>query len=98
MTRFLTDDTSYFAATLVVLSCHPALASWLEYYPEHLAEEQYFERKTIDTILKRFANITPGPLNQCTNAMFTTMPLAPDDFYSGKQLRSSDWDYLRPVY
>jgi len=98
VTPFNTDDTSYFVATLVVLSCHPALASWLDYYPEHLREEQYFERNTIETILKRFANITPGPLNQCTNAMFTTMPVAPDDFYSGNQLRSSDWDYLRPVY
>jgi hypothetical protein len=98
VTHFLKDDTSYFVATLAVLSCHPSLASWLEYYPEHLSGQQYFERKTIDSILKRFANITPGPLQHCTNALFTSMPAAPGDFYSGKQLRSEDWNYLRPVY
>ncbi len=95
---FLTDDTSYFVATLAVLSSHPSLASWLDYYPEHLSGQQFFERKTIDAILRRFANITPGPLQHCTNAMFTTMPVAPADFYSGQQLRSEDWKYLRPVY
>jgi len=98
VSKFLTDDTSYFVATLVVLSSHPSLSTWLDYYPEHLSGEQYFERKTIDAILKRFANITPGPLQQCTNALFTTMPKAPEDFYSGNQLRSDDWNYLRPVY
>jgi len=97
-TSFLTDDTSYFVATLAVLSSHPSLSSWLEYYPEHLNGRQFFERKTIGAILSRFANITPGPLQHCANAMFTTMPAAPDDFYSGKQLRSEDWNYLRPVY
>ena len=98
VTPFLTDDTSYFVATLVVLSCHPSLSAWLEYYPEHLNGSQFFDRKTIDAILKRFANITPGPLGHCTNALFTTMPVAPGDFYSGKQLRSEEWKYLRPVY
>ena len=98
MTPFLPDDTSYFVATLAVLSCHPSLASWLDYYPEHLSGPQFFERKTIEAILKRFANITPGPLQHCTNALFTTMPTDPGSFYSGKQLRSEDWNYLRPVY
>jgi hypothetical protein len=98
ITRFLTDDTSYFAATLVVLSSHPSLASWLDYYPEHLNGRQYFERKTIGAILSRFANITPGPLQHCANALFSVMPAAPGDFYSAKQLRSEDWNYLRPVY
>ena len=98
ITPFLADDTSYFVATLVVLSCHPSLSTWLEYYPEHLNGSQFFDRKTIDAMLKRFANITPGPLQHCTNALFATMPVAPGDFYSGKQLRSEDWKYLRPVY
>ncbi|HUI11269.1 MAG TPA: hypothetical protein VL221_13145 [Bacteroidota bacterium] len=98
VTPFLTDDTSYFVATLAVLSSHPSLSSWLEYYPEHLSGEQYFERKTIGAILKRLANITPGPLAHCANAMFATMPAAPADFYSGNRLRSEDWSYLRPVY
>ena len=30
VTHFVADDTSYFVTTLVVLSCHPALASWLQ--------------------------------------------------------------------
>ncbi|HTO93683.1 MAG TPA: hypothetical protein VMM80_04905 [Bacteroidota bacterium] len=98
VTPFLTGDTSYFVVTLAVLSSHPSLSSWLEYYPEHLSGEQYFERKTIAAILKRLANVTPGPLAHCTNAMFTTMPVAPSDFYSGERLRSEDWSYLRPVY
>jgi hypothetical protein len=98
VTSFKTDDTSYFVATLAVLSCHPSLSSWLDYYPEHLNGRQFFERKTIEAILNRFANITPGPLQHCTNALFTTMPVAPGDFYSGKQMRSEDWKYLRPVY
>jgi hypothetical protein len=98
VTPFLKDDTSYFVVTLAVLSSHPSLASWLDYYPEHLKGEQFFERKTIEAILKRFANITPGPLQHCTNALFATMPSSPEDFYSGKQLRSDDWSYLRPVY
>jgi hypothetical protein len=95
---FITDDTSYFVATLAVLSCHPSLSSWLDYYPEHLSGRQFFERKTIEAILNRFANITPGPLQHCTNALFTTMPVVPEGFYSGKQMRSEDWKYLRPVY
>jgi len=98
VTPFLADDTSYFVATIAVLSSHPSLSSWLEYYPEHLSGEQYFERKTLGAILKRLANTTPGPLAHCTNAMFTTMPVAPSDFYSGDRLRSEDWNYLRPVY
>ena len=98
VTPFLTNDTSYFVATIAVLSSHPSLSSWLEYYPEHLSGEQVFDRKTIGAILKRLANITPGPLAHCTNAMFTTMPVAPSDFYSGERLRSDDWSYLRPVY
>jgi hypothetical protein len=95
---FLTGDTSYFVATLVVLSSHASLSSWLEYYPEHLRGEQFFERKTLQAILSRFANITPGPLQHCANAMFTTMPADPGSFYTGKQLRSDDWNYMRPVY
>ena len=98
VTPFLTNDTSYFVVTLAVLSSHASLSSWLEYYPEHLSGEQYFERKTIGAILKRLANITPGPLAHCTNAMFATMPVASSDFYAGDRLRSEDWDYLRPVY
>jgi len=98
VTPFLTDDTSYFVVTLAVLSSHAALSSWLDYYPEHLSGEQFFERKTIAAILKRLANITPGPLAHCTNAMFATMPVSPADFYSGKRLRAEDWSYLRPIY
>lgn len=98
VTPFLTDDTSYFVATLAILSCHPSLSSWLEYYPEHLSGEQFFERKTIGAILKRLANATPGPLLHCTNALFAAMPGTEGEFYSGVQLRSEDWNYLRPVY
>jgi len=98
VTPFLTDNTSYFVATLAVLSSHPSLSSWLEYYPEHLSGEQFFERKTIAAILKRLSNVTPGPLVHCANAMFATMPVSPKEFYSGERLRSEDWNYLRPIY
>jgi hypothetical protein len=85
-------------ALIAILSCHPSLASWPDYYPEHLSGRQFFERKTLEAILSRFANITPGPLQHCTNALFTTMPTGSGDFCSGKQLRSANWNYLRPVY
>jgi hypothetical protein len=98
LTGFMEDDTSYIVATLAVLSSNPAMRNWLEYYPEHMNGERYFERKTIEAILQRFANITPGPLQHCTNAMFTVMPKSTGQFYAGGQLRSQDWEYLRPVY
>jgi hypothetical protein len=98
VTPFLEDDTSYFVATLAVLSAHSSLRNWLAYYPAHLQGHEFFQRKTIAAVLHRFGESHSEILPNCTNAMFITMPSGAGSYYSGKQLRSKDWEYLRPVY
>jgi hypothetical protein len=95
---FLKDDTSYFVATLAVLSSHPSLRRWLNYYPPRLQGHEFFERKTIESVLNQFGGDHSNILESSVNAMFTAMPISSNSFYSGKQLRSKDWEYLRPVY
>jgi hypothetical protein len=98
VTSFLKDDTSYFVATLAVLSAHSSLRSWLSYYPPRLQGHEFFERKTIGAILKQMGGGHSKILTNCVNAMFTVMPVSANNFYAGKELRSNDWDYMRPVY
>lgn len=95
---FVPDDTSYFVATFAVLSSQDALCRWLDAYPASLQESQYFERKTIESLLRRFSLENTRLLAGCVNAMFTLMPVATDHFYLGRHLRSQGWEYLRPVY
>ena len=45
-------------ALIVILSCHPSLASWLDYYPEHLSGRQFFERVMVSTV---YLNHKPRP-------------------------------------
>lgn len=91
-------ETSYMVATLVILSNHNSLKSWLQGYPANLTPPEYFLRKTIETMWNRIASPKSGIITNCTNAMLTVSPSSADNFYSLKSLRASEWDYLKPVY
>src|SRR5437867_13185616 len=94
VTPLLTNDTSYFVATLTLLSPDSSLGSWLRSYPTGLDRDQYFKRKVIETMWNRFGVGNSVILPRSTNAMLTVMPQDPGYFYSGKILRSKDWEYL----
>ena len=94
---FETMDTCYFVVTLVLLSSHPTLKSWLEYL-ELKSPSEFFTRASIERLWKRFARPDGKIIQSAENALFAVTPAAGDRFYSCAQLRSDDWDYLRPVY
>lgn len=97
-TNFLQDETSYVVLTFVLISEHSSLRNWLAYYPENLLAHQFFERKTMDVILRRFADGDSQLLNHCLNAFIAVTPTEESRFFSAAHLRSDDWSYLRPVY
>jgi hypothetical protein len=90
-------DTSYFVVTLAILSTHISLKTWLEFL-ELKSRQDFFTRKSIEQIWNRFAKPTSKILKNCTNALFIVTPVSKDHYYTGTQLRTDDWDYLRPVY
>lgn len=90
-------DTSYFVVTLAILSAHLSLKTWLEFL-ELKSRQDFFTRKSIEQIWNRFAKPPSKIVRNCTNALFAVTPASKDRYYTGIQLRTDDWDYLRPVY
>jgi hypothetical protein len=90
-------DTSYFVVTLAMLSTHVSLKAWLEFL-ELKSRQDFFTRKSIEQIWNRFAKPSSKIVKNCTNALFAITPVSKDRFYTGTQLRTDDWEYLRPVY
>jgi hypothetical protein len=90
-------DTSYFVITLAILSAHLSLRTWLEFL-ELKSRQDFFTRKSIEQIWNRFAKPNSKILQNCTNALFAVTPVSKDRYYTGSQLRTDDWDYLRPLY
>lgn len=97
--EFSTNCDSYIVVTIALLSEHNSLAQWLRFYPLQLEPKYQFERKTIQTILRRMSSQQSSIILTCSNALFAVLPDNTNYFYSATQLTTdSDWDYLRPVY
>lgn len=94
---FAGNDTSYIVATFAVLSTHGSLRNWLDYL-ELAPSKNYFTRAMIEKLWNKLAKPDSNILKNCMNALFAVTPAQKGRWYTGKQLRSEDWNYLRPVY
>jgi hypothetical protein len=94
---FMDTDTSYIVATFAVLSTHSSLRNWLDYL-ELAPAKNYFTRQSIENLWEHLAKSESNILVNCLNALFAVTPVQKDRWYAGDQLRSEDWNYLRPVY
>ncbi len=96
---FQVDCSSYCIATFALRSKHESLANWLRFFPEHLEPTQFFDRKTMGTILERFATTDSTIIANSTEVLCELMPKDDQRFYSAKQLHEDEaWDYLRPMF
>ncbi len=96
---FQEDCTVYCVVTLAIRSRHESLRNWLEYFPEHVEAADFFTRKTLNSLLDRFASNDSVIITRSTEVLAEMMPADDERFYSAQQLREdSEWSYVHPVY
>ena len=95
---FSEKETSYFVVTFSLLSTHPSLSSWIEYYPDAVLGDEIFKKSTLELLIRQYAKPDSNIMAKSQKMLFSVMPHKMDKFYTGTILTSDDWKYLKPMY
>lgn len=95
---FSEKETSYFTVTFSILSTHPSLTSWLEYYPDAVMGDEMFKKSTLELLIRQYAKPDSHVMAKSRKMLFSVMPKKTDKFYTGTILTNDDWKYLKPMY